>query len=86
MIHPQLLKTLVCPENHAPLHLAEELLLGRLNAAIAAGAVQNRAGRTLEDQLQGGVVREDHAVLYPIIDDIPVLLVDEGIPLTKGMS
>lgn len=82
MINLQLLKTLTCPENHAPLHLADDPLLGRLNKAIAAGALKNRSGRTLEDRLQGGLVRADHAVLYPIIDDIPVLLVDEGIPLS----
>jgi uncharacterized protein YbaR (Trm112 family) len=81
MIHPQLLKTLLCPENRAPLHPADEVLLGRLNVAIAAGTVKNRAGRTIQDQLQGGLIREDHSVLYPIIDDIPMLLVDEGIPL-----
>jgi uncharacterized protein YbaR (Trm112 family) len=86
MIHPQLLKTLVCPENRAPLYLADEALVERLNAAIAAGTIKNRAGRALQDQLQGGVVREDHAVLYPVIDDIPVLLVDEGIPLANGMG
>ena len=81
MIHPQLLKTLVCPENHTPLQLADESLLGRLNKAIAAGLVKNRAGQTIEKPLRSGLVRKDQAVLYPILDDIPVLLVDEGILL-----
>ena len=83
MIHPQLLKTLVCPENHVPLQLADERLLGRLNQAIAAGSLKNRAGKTIEKPLHGGLVREDQAVLYPILDDIPVLLINEGILLTS---
>jgi uncharacterized protein YbaR (Trm112 family) len=86
MIHPHLLKALICPENRAPLHPADEQLLRWLNEAIVAGTVKNRAGQTIRERLQGGLVREDQAVLYPIVDDIPVLLVDEGIPLSNGSS
>jgi uncharacterized protein YbaR (Trm112 family) len=31
--------------------------------------------------LAGGLVREDRQWLYPIVDDIPVMLVDEAISL-----
>jgi uncharacterized protein YbaR (Trm112 family) len=35
----------------------------------------------VEKQLDGGLVREDGAYLYPIEDDIPIMLIDEAIPL-----
>ncbi len=76
-LHP----LLVCPTDHAPLRSAADSLLARLNRAIAAGGVKNRAGRLVEQPLAGGLVRADNAMLYPIVDDIPVLLADEAIPL-----
>ena len=43
--------------------------------------MKNQAGRPVEQPLAGGLVRTDDALLYPIVDDIPVLLADEAIPL-----
>ena len=81
MIDKQLLEILVCPESRASLALADEPLLAKVNRAIAAGQVTTTGGRPLSQPLRGGLVREDREVLYPIVDDIPMLLVDEGIPL-----
>lgn len=83
MIDEELLKILVCPESRMPLRVADEPLLARLNEAIAAGRVTNRGGRTVAVPLAAGLVREDNAVIYPIVDDIPVLLVDEAILLNQ---
>jgi uncharacterized protein len=83
MIDKELLEILVCPQNHMPLRLADDALLGRLNRAIAGGRICNQVGRAVEDHLQGGLVRRDQALLYPIVDDIPVLLAEEAIPLEQ---
>lgn len=78
---PALLATLVCPETRTRLRLAEEALVARLNREAAAGNLKNRAGRSVEDPIEGGLIREDGKFLYPILDGIPVMLVDESIPL-----
>lgn len=83
MIDKKLLATLVCPSDRTPLTLAGEQLLARLNRAIAARVVTNQAGRIVEQPLDAGLVRQDKALLYPIIDDIPVLLADEAIALAQ---
>jgi len=83
MIHADLLKILVCPENQASLTVASSDLIARVNGAIARGALKNKADATLQRPLSGGLVRADQAVLYPIIDEIPMMLVDEGIPLDQ---
>ena len=81
MIRPELLEMLVCPENHAPLAVASSELLARINRAIAGGRLTNKGGRRVDKPLDEGLVRSDRAVLYPIVDEIPMLLVDEAIAL-----
>ena len=80
----ELLKILVCPENRSSLQPAASDLLARVNRAITAGQLKNKAGQKLDKPLAGGLVREDQLVLYPIVDDIPMMLVDEGIPLDQS--
>jgi uncharacterized protein YbaR (Trm112 family) len=43
--------------------------------------VRNRAGRAVTETLDGGLLRADGKFLYPIRQDIPVMLVDEAILL-----
>lgn len=81
MIDKDLLAILVCPEDHSLLTEADVPTVARLNAAVAAGTLVNHGGRKVEKTLQGGLVRADGKRLYPIIDDIPVLLIDESIAL-----
>lgn len=81
MVDQELLDILVCPENKTKVTLAEQDVIDKANAAIAAGTLKNRAGETVEEKLDGGLVREDKAYMYPIRDDIPIMLIDEAIPM-----
>lgn len=81
MIDKELLEILVCPENHTRLAEADAELLERVNALVRSGQLRNRSGRQVEQPLEAALVREDKQILYPIEQGIPVLLVDEGIPL-----
>jgi len=83
MVDPELLKILVCPENKTPVVLADDALMAKLNAAIEAGTLKNRAGQKVEEKADGGLVREDKQYLYLIRDDIPIMLIDEAIPLNQ---
>jgi uncharacterized protein YbaR (Trm112 family) len=81
MLTPDLLKILCCPETHQNLRVAESALVEKLNREIASGSLKNRAGKPVADKIDGGLVRADGKFLYLIRQDIPVMLVDEAIPL-----
>lgn len=83
MLDKGLLKVLVCPQDHTPLAMADSRLLAKMNRAIAAGRVANCAGQSVTQPITAGLVRSDKTLLYPIVDDIPVLLVDEAIALNQ---
>ena len=81
MIDADLLKILCCPETHQEVRLAEPAVIEKLNAQIAAGSLKNRAGQLVQEKIEGGLLRADGKFLYPIRRNIPVMLVDEAIPL-----
>ncbi len=81
MIDQELLEILACPETKEPVALAESELVDRINTAIAAGQVKNRGGEPVTDAIDGGLIRGDGRYLYPIRDEIPIMLIEEAIPL-----
>ncbi len=81
MIDPELVALLVCPETHQDVALALPDEVGLLNAAIQRGEVKTVKGKTVEQAVQGALVRTDRAVAYPIRDGIPVMLVPEGLAI-----
>ena len=83
MMQGELLSILRCPDDRSTLSVASDDVVSRVNAAVREGRIVNRAGKPLERTLDGGLVRSDGAVLYPIIDQIPILLRDDAIPLDQ---
>ncbi len=82
MIDAKLLEILCCPETHQELRPAESALLDSLNRQIVSGALKNRAGQPVKEKIDGGLIRADGKFVYPIRRNIPVMLIDEAIPLT----
>ena len=76
-----LLNTLCCPETRQELALATPGILETLNRQVAAGTLCSRNGQFVREKIEGGFVRKDGRVLYPIRQHIPILLVDEAIEI-----
>ncbi|MCS6294727.1 MAG: hypothetical protein H8K09_00680 [Nitrospira sp.] len=78
-----LLAILCCPETKQAVVLADEVLIQKVNGAIERGVLKNKAQKPVTEKLDGGLVRADNKILYPVREDIPVMLIDEGIPLDQ---
>lgn len=86
MLAPDFLSILRCPDDRSTLVEADDAMVAALNGAIAARKLRNRGGDVVERSLDGALVRADRTLAYPIIDGIPVLLVDEAIRLGEVIS
>lgn len=79
-----MLDIIVCPETKQDLVLAEPGLIEKINLLIEKGELRNRSKQTVTEKIDGGLIRkEDRKYLYPIRDDIPILLIDESISLEE---
>ena len=83
LIDPELLKILCCPETRQPVSEADVVLVAELNRRITAGAQKNRGGKTVATALDGALVRKDRQISYPIRGRIPIMLIEEAIPLAE---
>jgi len=82
-IDGKLLEILCCPVSKTPLTRLPPARLKKLNAAIEAGAVQYVHGDAVDAPLREALITEDSRVIYPVIDDIPILLEEKGIGTTQ---
>lgn len=79
----KLLEILCCPVSKTPLRHLESKRLDKLNRAIEAGEVQYVHGETVDAPLSEALITEDAKVIYPVNDNIPVLLESRGIGTTQ---
>jgi uncharacterized protein YbaR (Trm112 family) len=83
MIDKDLLAILCCPETKQPVALADAVLVDKLNEAVTRGSLKNNGKKAVSEQMDGGLIRADQKILYPIRGGIPVMLIEEGIPLNQ---
>jgi uncharacterized protein YbaR (Trm112 family) len=81
MISRELLEILVCPETKEPVTMAADELVQKINYRITSGELKNRGSQAVLEKIDHGLVRQDNKYLYPIREDIPIMLIDEAIPL-----
>ena len=77
----KLLEIICCPETHQPLRRADVELVTNLNQRIEAGTLFDRVEEKVGQKIDDGLLREDGKILYPIRQNIPTLLIEQGIPL-----
>ncbi len=81
MIDKELLEILVCPETGEPLEEAGTETVARLNELVELGTLVDRSGERVSEKIEGGLVCRGGKYLYPVREDIPVLLIGNSIPV-----
>lgn len=82
-VDSKLLEILCCPVSKTPLTVLGREKLDKLNKAIESGDALYIDNKKVMDPLQEGLITEDGKVIYPVQDDIPVLLEEKGIGTTQ---
>jgi len=80
-LDPELVEILVCPETKRAVRPATADELSQVNGKVRDGSLRNRGGARVEQEIAEALVREDGQVLFPILDGIPSMLIEESIPL-----
>lgn len=83
-IAPDLLAILCCPETKQEVCLLESAIVERLNQRISRGELKTKGGRPVTEKIDGGLLRKDKTVAYPIRDQIPIMLIEEGILIEES--
>ncbi|MCU0608605.1 MAG: hypothetical protein MUF22_02405 [Chitinispirillaceae bacterium] len=86
MVDKELLDILCCPETKQDLSLVAGPVIATINQRIKAGTISNRAGEPVKEPIDGGLLREDRKYLYPIREDIPIMLIDEAIAFDDSFA
>lgn len=75
-VDPELLEILVCPKTKGPLELVE--LPDEVRVKVADRYREHF--RDEEPVVEQGLYCAESGLVYPIVSDIPVMLVDEALP------
>ena len=82
-IDPTLLAILCCPETKQPVSLLDDDTLTKINRHIGEGQVKNKGGHVVKELIDGGLLRADQSLMYPIREHIPIMLIEEGITMDQ---
>lgn len=83
MINKELLDILCCPETKQDIEYVEGEVIEKINSKIKNGTLKNRGNETVKEPIDAGLLREDRKYIYPIREDIPIMLIDEAIPFEQ---
>ena len=75
----RLLEILVCPITKQPVERLSKDRLGVLNREIEGGNIRNQAGSAIDAPLSDALITSDGRTIYPVNDDVPVMLEDAAI-------
>ncbi len=84
-MHEEVVEFLRCPETGRRLVLADTALVEAVRELTGESKSDPAGERSASQRLEGGLVRDDGEVLYPVVAGIPKLLIDQAIVLEGAL-
>ncbi len=82
-VDAKLLEILRCPVTKQAVSLLSPDKLSTLNAKIEKGEIRHLDGTPVQTPLGAALITENGTVIYKVEDDIPIMLIDEAIPMEQ---
>ena len=79
----ELLSIICCPISKQSLSFVTREKLDELNKAINKGLIKTNEGDFLNENITDALITDDGMIIYPIKDNIPVLLENKSIHLDQ---
>ncbi len=82
-MNPKLIDLLRCPLTSQPLRRARPDELEAINRALADGSASTNGRADLHPSYSAALVTVDGSHVYPVVDDIPVMLAEQALPTAR---
>lgn len=79
----QIFAILCCPETKQAVTELDPRIVSKINGLIAEAKMTNVNGKVILERISTALVREDGKIAYPVRNDIPVMLINEGMDLSR---
>jgi len=79
----ELLSIICCPISKQSLSFVTRKKLDELNKAINEGLIKTNEGNILNENITDALITDNGMIIYPIKDNIPVLLENKSIHLDQ---
>jgi len=79
-VSKQLLDILCCPKTRVAVKELTAEQLNKINKDISEKTINYADGKPVDKQLEEGLITEDNKIIYRVDEEIPIMLIDMGIP------
>jgi len=79
-VSKQLLDILCCPKTRVAVKELTAEQLNKINKDISEKTINYADGKPVDKQLEEGLITEDNKTIYRVDEEIPIMLIDMGIP------
>ncbi len=79
-VSKELLDILCCPKTRVALKELTAEQINKINNEISQKTINYADGKPVDKELEEGLITEDSKIIYRVDEEIPIMLIDMGIP------
>ena len=79
-ISKELLEILCCPKTRVSINELSTEQIEKINQQLSSKEIKYADGKKVDKPLEEGLITEDGKIIYRVDEEIPIMLIDMGIP------